>query len=74
MKPSIVGFAFLTFMMPHPEPSTQAVAPECWGAEDRSGSFGGTMSTSGGRIQEQIGRGLRRCSGSDKCETGQARS
>ena len=56
MKPSIVGFAFLTFMMPHPEPSTQAVAPECWGAEDRSGSFSGTMSTSGGRIQEQIGR------------------
>lgn len=32
------------------------VAPECWGAEDRSRSFSGTMSTSGRTIQEQIGR------------------
>ena len=31
-------------------------APECWGAEHRSRSFNGTMSTSGGTIQEQIGR------------------
>ena len=32
------------------------VAPECWGAEDRSRSFSGTMSTSGRTIHEQIGR------------------
>ncbi len=31
------------------------IAPDCWGAEDRSRSFHGTMSTSGGTIQEQIG-------------------
>jgi beta-lactamase regulating signal transducer with metallopeptidase domain len=38
------------------EPPMQAVAPECWGAEDRSRSFNGTMSTNGGTILEQIGR------------------
>jgi hypothetical protein len=32
------------------------VAPECWGAEDRSRSFSGNMTTSGGTIVEQIGR------------------
>src|SRR5215216_3700535 len=34
----------------------QMFAPECWGTEDRSRSFSGTMSTSGGTIVEQIGR------------------
>lgn len=56
MKPPVAGFAFLTFTTSHPERSTPPVAPECWGAEDRSGSFSGTLSMSGGRIQEQIGR------------------
>ena len=56
MQPSVVGFAVLTFMTPHPVPSTPAFAPQCWGAEDRSGSFNGTLSMSGGTIQEQIGR------------------
>jgi len=34
----------------------QIAARQCWGAEDRSGSFSGTLSMSGGTIQEQIGR------------------
>jgi predicted nucleic acid-binding Zn-ribbon protein len=41
---------------PQPQPAMLIVAPECWGAEDRSRSFNGTMTTSGGSIQEQIGR------------------
>jgi predicted nucleic acid-binding Zn-ribbon protein len=56
MKPAIAGFAFLMFTKPLPQPATMIVARDCWGAEDRSGSFSGTMSTSGGKIQEQIGR------------------
>lgn len=35
---------------------TLMVAPECWGTEDRSRSFSGTMTTSGGAIVEQSGR------------------
>ena len=34
----------------------QMFAPECWGAEDRSRSFSGTMTTNGGAVVEQIGR------------------
>ncbi len=30
--------------------------PQCWGAEDRSGSFSGSMTTNAGAIVEQIGR------------------
>ena len=56
MKPSILGFLLLTFTTPHPEAPLPVVAPECWGAEDRSGSFSGTISTNGGTIQQQIGR------------------
>lgn len=56
MKPAIVGFAFLIFTGPLPEPVMLIAAPDCWGAEDRSRSFNGTMSTNGGTIQEQIGR------------------
>jgi phage shock protein A len=34
----------------------QRVAPECWGTEDRSRSFSGSMTTNGGAVVEQIGR------------------
>jgi predicted nucleic acid-binding Zn-ribbon protein len=34
----------------------QMFAPECWGTEDRSRSFSGTMTTNGGAVVEQIGR------------------
>src|SRR5690242_5335504 len=37
-------------------PTARAAAPTCWGAEDRSRSFDGTISTTDGAILEQIGR------------------
>ena len=46
----------LSLASARPGAAMLVVAPECWGAEDRSRSFNGTMSTSGGTIQEQIGR------------------
>jgi hypothetical protein len=39
-----------------PVAATPFVAPDCWGAEDRSRSFNGSMTTNGGTIVEQIGR------------------
>src|ERR1044072_9599345 len=56
MKPAIAGFTVLMLTQPRRDPPMPIVARYCWGAEDRSGSFSGTISTSGGTIQEQIGR------------------
>jgi hypothetical protein len=39
-----------------PVAATPFVAPDCWGAEDRSRSFNGSLTTNGGTIVEQIGR------------------
>src|ERR1044072_888129 len=56
MKPAIAGFTVLMLTQPRPDPQMPIVGRDCWGAEDRSRSFSGTMSTTGGTIQEQIGR------------------
>jgi SMC interacting uncharacterized protein involved in chromosome segregation len=40
----------------HPVAAMRFVAPECWGAEDRSRSFSGSMTKNDGTIVEQIGR------------------
>jgi hypothetical protein len=40
----------------HPVAALLLVAPECWGAEDRSRSFIGSMTRNDGAIVEQIGR------------------
>ena len=43
------------------QPPRRAAVPECWGAEDRSRSFTGQMTTNEGTIREQIGaRGTER--------------
>jgi hypothetical protein len=53
---ALIAVALPLSLPPAPKAATLVVAPKCWGPEDRSRSFNGTMSTSGGTIQEQIGR------------------
>lgn len=51
-----IAVALTVPLAPRPVAAMLFVAPECWGAEDRSSSFNGQMTTNGGTIVEQIGR------------------
>ena len=48
----LLGIAALTASSQTP----MQMVPQCWGTEDRSGSFSGSMTTNGGVVVEQIGR------------------
>lgn len=53
MTPAIAGFAFLLLTTPLSEAPTPIVARNCRGAEDRWGSFSGTLTRQSGQSSLQ---------------------
>lgn len=61
LRRAMIAVALILSVPARPVAAMLVVAPECRGAEDRSRSFSGTMSTSDGMIQAHL-HGERRCS------------